>query len=127
MVKHEGTLSVLWGAEISEQLSAEDKSASLARYIKIGKTTAKDVGQQIGERPTVAVGAELDKALQGAFTRRIPKPAGARRCLTNDHLSAETRRPTAGAEGAPRRSAARLRTRRRQAPNNRNQTTPPRQ
>ncbi|MGW5679259.1 telomere-associated protein Tap [Streptomyces sp. NPDC003860] len=45
MVKHEGTQSVLWGAEILEQLAADGKVANLARYIKTGEVTAKDTGE----------------------------------------------------------------------------------
>ncbi|MDQ1005579.1 hypothetical protein QFZ82_000063 [Streptomyces sp. V4I23] len=45
MVKHEGTQSVLWGADMLEQLGAPDKVASLARYIKTGEVTAKDTGE----------------------------------------------------------------------------------
>ncbi|MEV8628576.1 helix-turn-helix transcriptional regulator [Streptomyces sp. NPDC051079] len=45
MVKHEGTQSVLWGAQIAEQLGTDGKAANLARYIKTGETTAKDDGQ----------------------------------------------------------------------------------
>ncbi|PKW00374.1 DNA-binding transcriptional regulator, XRE-family HTH domain [Streptomyces sp. 1222.5] len=45
MVKHEGTQSVLWGAEVQEQLNADGKIANLARYIKTGEITAKDSGE----------------------------------------------------------------------------------
>ncbi|WP_405763978.1 helix-turn-helix domain-containing protein [Streptomyces sp. NBC_00080] len=45
MVKHEGTQSVLWGADVLEQLAADDKTANLARYIKTGEVTAKDTGE----------------------------------------------------------------------------------
>ncbi|MFI8194722.1 telomere-associated protein Tap [Streptomyces sp. NPDC085946] len=45
MVKHEGTQSVLWGADILEQLSADGHVANLARYIKTGEVTAKDTGE----------------------------------------------------------------------------------
>ncbi|MFC8208801.1 telomere-associated protein Tap [[Kitasatospora] papulosa] len=45
MVKHEGTQSVLWGADVLEQLGGDGKTANLARYIKTGKVTAKDTGE----------------------------------------------------------------------------------
>lgn len=45
MVKHEGTQSVLWGADVLEQLSADGKVANLARYIKTGEVTARDTGE----------------------------------------------------------------------------------
>ncbi|GCB53519.1 helix-turn-helix transcriptional regulator [Streptomyces sp. NL15-2K] len=45
MVKHEGTQSVLWGADVLEQLDADGKTANLARYIKTGEVTAKDTGE----------------------------------------------------------------------------------
>ncbi|MET8182363.1 helix-turn-helix transcriptional regulator [Streptomyces sp. NPDC005336] len=45
MVKHEGTQSVLWGADALEQLGADGKVANLARYIKTGEVTAKDTGE----------------------------------------------------------------------------------
>ncbi|MFI8834894.1 telomere-associated protein Tap [Streptomyces afghaniensis] len=45
MVKHEGTQSVLWGADVLEQLSADGHVANLARYIKTGEVAAKDTGE----------------------------------------------------------------------------------
>ncbi|MFJ2202869.1 telomere-associated protein Tap [Streptomyces violaceusniger] len=45
MVKHEGTQSVLWGADVLEQLGADGKVANLARYIKTGEVTTKDTGE----------------------------------------------------------------------------------
>lgn len=45
MVKHEGTQSVLWGAEVLERLGADGHVANLARYIKTGEVTAKDTGE----------------------------------------------------------------------------------
>jgi agmatine/peptidylarginine deiminase len=45
MVKHEGTRSVLWGANVLEQLGADGHVANLARYIKTGEVTAKDTGE----------------------------------------------------------------------------------
>ncbi|CAL9336712.1 hypothetical protein SUDANB58_00181 [Streptomyces sp. enrichment culture] len=45
MVKHEGTQSVLWGADVLEQLGQDGKVANLARYIKTGEVTAKDGGE----------------------------------------------------------------------------------
>ncbi|CAL9610551.1 hypothetical protein SUDANB6_05641 [Streptomyces sp. enrichment culture] len=45
MVKHEGTQSVLWGADVLEQLGQDGKVANLARYIKTGEVAAKDVGE----------------------------------------------------------------------------------
>ncbi|MFF7115407.1 telomere-associated protein Tap [Streptomyces albogriseolus] len=45
MVKHEGTQSVLWGANVLEQLGADGHVANLARYIKTGEVTAKDTGE----------------------------------------------------------------------------------
>ena len=45
MVKHEGTQSVLWGADVLERLDADGKTANLARYIKTGEVTAKDTGE----------------------------------------------------------------------------------
>ncbi|WP_432110586.1 telomere-associated protein Tap [Streptomyces sp. AA1529] len=45
MVKHEGTQSVLWGAEVLEQLAGDGHVANLARYIKTGEVTAKDTGE----------------------------------------------------------------------------------
>lgn len=45
MVKHEGTQSVLWGADVLEQLGADGHVANLARYIKTGEVTAKDTGK----------------------------------------------------------------------------------
>ncbi|MGW0500991.1 telomere-associated protein Tap [Streptomyces sp. NPDC003007] len=45
MVKHEGTQSVLWGADVLEQLDADGKTANLARYIKTGEVTAKGTGE----------------------------------------------------------------------------------
>ncbi|RRQ72578.1 transcriptional regulator [Streptomyces griseofuscus] len=45
MVKHEGTQSVLWGADILEQLAGDGHVANLARYIKTGEVTAKDTGE----------------------------------------------------------------------------------
>ncbi|MET8816452.1 helix-turn-helix domain-containing protein [Streptomyces sp. NPDC004549] len=45
MVKHEGTQSVLWGANVLEQLTTGGKTANLARYIKTGEVTAKNTGE----------------------------------------------------------------------------------
>ncbi|MFF8403928.1 telomere-associated protein Tap [Streptomyces sp. NPDC015684] len=45
MVKHEGTQSVLWGADVLEQLTGDGHVANLARYIKSGEVTAKDTGE----------------------------------------------------------------------------------
>lgn len=45
MVKHEGTQSVLWGANILEQLAGDGHVANLARYIKTGEVTAKHTGE----------------------------------------------------------------------------------
>ncbi|MDX5570547.1 helix-turn-helix transcriptional regulator [Streptomyces sp. ID05-04B] len=45
MVKHEGTQSVLWGADVLEQLAGDGHVANLARYIKTGEVTAKDTGE----------------------------------------------------------------------------------
>ncbi|MFF9063117.1 telomere-associated protein Tap [Streptomyces sp. NPDC014882] len=46
MVKHEGTQSVLWGADVLEQLAADGGHvANLARYIKTGEVSAKDTGE----------------------------------------------------------------------------------
>ncbi|MEW2325339.1 helix-turn-helix transcriptional regulator [Streptomyces griseoincarnatus] len=45
MVKHEGTQSVLWGAEVLEQLAGDGHVANLARYIKTGEVTARDTGE----------------------------------------------------------------------------------
>ncbi|MFI9358515.1 telomere-associated protein Tap [Streptomyces lydicus] len=45
MVKHEGTQSVLWGADVLEQLGTDGKVANLARYIKTGEVSAKDTGE----------------------------------------------------------------------------------
>ncbi|TVL87792.1 telomere-associated protein Tap [Streptomyces sp. SAJ15] len=45
MVKHEGTQTVLWGAEVHEQLNSDGKVANLARYIKDGQVTARDNGE----------------------------------------------------------------------------------
>ncbi|MFG3187073.1 telomere-associated protein Tap [Streptomyces nigra] len=45
MVKHEGTQSVLWGANVLEQLSGDGHVANLARYIKTGEVTARDTGE----------------------------------------------------------------------------------
>ncbi|CAM5648434.1 telomere-associated protein Tap [Streptomyces viridochromogenes] len=45
MVKHEGTQSVLWGANVLEQLAGGGHVANLARYIKTGEVTAKDTGE----------------------------------------------------------------------------------
>ncbi|MEU5099763.1 helix-turn-helix transcriptional regulator [Streptomyces sp. NPDC020996] len=45
MVKHEGTQSMLWGADVLEQLSADGHVANLARYIKTGVVTARDTGE----------------------------------------------------------------------------------
>lgn len=45
MVKHEGTQSVLWGAEVLEQLDADGHVANLARYIKTGEHAARDTGE----------------------------------------------------------------------------------
>ncbi|MCL7382523.1 helix-turn-helix transcriptional regulator [Streptomyces sp. 35G-GA-8] len=45
MVKHEGTQSVLWGADVLEQLGADGKVANLARYIKTGEVSGKDTGE----------------------------------------------------------------------------------
>ncbi|MDX2540044.1 telomere-associated protein Tap [Streptomyces scabiei] len=45
MVKHEGTQSMLWGADVLEQLGADGHVANLARYIKTGEVTAKDTGE----------------------------------------------------------------------------------
>ncbi|MER7498005.1 helix-turn-helix transcriptional regulator [Streptomyces pharetrae] len=45
MVKHEGTQSVLWGANVLEQLGADGHVANLARYIKTGEVTATDTGE----------------------------------------------------------------------------------
>ncbi|MEU7428782.1 helix-turn-helix transcriptional regulator [Streptomyces sp. NPDC040750] len=45
MVKHEGTQSVLWGANVLEELAGEGHVANLARYIKTGEVTAKDTGE----------------------------------------------------------------------------------
>ncbi|TCR15914.1 helix-turn-helix transcriptional regulator [Streptomyces sp. BK205] len=45
MVKHEGTQSVLWGANVLEQLAGDGHVANLARYIKTGEVTAQDTGE----------------------------------------------------------------------------------
>ncbi|MGW0298111.1 telomere-associated protein Tap [Streptomyces anthocyanicus] len=45
MVKHEGTQSVLWGADVLERLGADGHVANLARYIKTGEVTARDTGE----------------------------------------------------------------------------------
>ncbi|MCQ0003283.1 telomere-associated protein Tap [Streptomyces sudanensis] len=45
MVKHEGTQSVLWGADVLEQLAGDGHVANLARYIKTGEVTTKDTGE----------------------------------------------------------------------------------
>ncbi|MFI9283750.1 transcriptional regulator, partial [Streptomyces sp. NPDC053076] len=45
MVKHEGTQSVLWGADVLEQLANDGHVANLARYIKTGEVSAKDTGE----------------------------------------------------------------------------------
>ncbi|WP_031029900.1 telomere-associated protein Tap [Streptomyces albus] len=45
MVKHEGTQSVLWGADVLEQLSADGRVANLARHIKTGEHAARDTGE----------------------------------------------------------------------------------
>ncbi|MFE9839137.1 telomere-associated protein Tap [Streptomyces sp. NPDC005551] len=45
MVKHEGTRSVLWGADVLEQLDGDGRVANLARYIKTGEVSAKDTGE----------------------------------------------------------------------------------
>lgn len=45
MVKHEGTQSVLWGADVLEQLAGDGHVVNLARYIKTGEVTAKDTGE----------------------------------------------------------------------------------
>ncbi|BDM74867.1 transcriptional regulator (plasmid) [Streptomyces nigrescens] len=45
MVKHEGTQSVLWGAEVLEQLADDNRVANLARYIKTGEISSKDTGE----------------------------------------------------------------------------------
>ncbi|XHM65359.1 hypothetical protein ACE6JH_35615 [Streptomyces nigra] len=45
MVKHEGTQSVLWGANVLEKLAGDGHVANLARYIKTGEVTAKDTGE----------------------------------------------------------------------------------
>ncbi|MGW2892457.1 telomere-associated protein Tap [Streptomyces griseoruber] len=45
MVKHEGTQSVLWGADVLERLGADGHVANLARYIKTGEVTAQDTGE----------------------------------------------------------------------------------
>ncbi len=45
MVKHEGTQSVLWGADVLERLAKDGHVANLARYIKTGEVTAKDTGE----------------------------------------------------------------------------------
>ncbi|MGW4435186.1 telomere-associated protein Tap [Streptomyces sp. NPDC004596] len=45
MVKHEGTQSVLWGANVLEQLAGDGHVANLARYIKTGEVSAKDTGE----------------------------------------------------------------------------------
>ncbi|MET8583462.1 helix-turn-helix transcriptional regulator [Streptomyces collinus] len=45
MVKHEGTQSVLWGANVLEELAGDGHVANLARYIKTGEVTAKDTGE----------------------------------------------------------------------------------
>ncbi|MER6037368.1 helix-turn-helix transcriptional regulator [Streptomyces sp. NPDC001835] len=45
MVKHEGTQSVLWGANVLEELAGDGHVANLARYIKTGEITAKDTGE----------------------------------------------------------------------------------
>ncbi|MFF0383009.1 telomere-associated protein Tap [Streptomyces sp. NPDC004286] len=45
LVKHEGTQSVLWGANVLEQLAGDGHVANLARYIKTGEVTAKDTGE----------------------------------------------------------------------------------
>ncbi|MFI2644392.1 telomere-associated protein Tap [Streptomyces sp. NPDC018610] len=45
MVKHEGTQSVLWGADVLEKLAGDGHVANLARYIKSGEVTARDTGE----------------------------------------------------------------------------------
>ncbi|WP_062218294.1 helix-turn-helix transcriptional regulator [Streptomyces sp. NBRC 109706] len=45
MVKHEGTQSVLWGADVLEQLGADGHVANLARYIKTGEVSTRDTGE----------------------------------------------------------------------------------
>ncbi|MEV5801790.1 hypothetical protein [Streptomyces collinus] len=45
MVKHEGTQSVLWGADVLERLAGDGHVANLARYIKTGEVTTTDTGE----------------------------------------------------------------------------------
>ncbi|MET9116651.1 helix-turn-helix domain-containing protein [Streptomyces longwoodensis] len=45
MVKHEGTQSLLWGANVLEQLAGDGHVGNLARYIKTGEVTTKDTGE----------------------------------------------------------------------------------
>lgn len=45
MVKHEGTQSVLWGAEKSEELGGDGHVANLARYIRTGRADGPDTGK----------------------------------------------------------------------------------
>ncbi|MER5881127.1 helix-turn-helix transcriptional regulator [Streptomyces sp. NPDC001910] len=45
MVKHEGTQSVLWGAQMFEKLGGDGHVANLARNIKTGQTGGPDTGE----------------------------------------------------------------------------------
>lgn len=45
MVKHEGTQSLQWGAEKSEELGGDGHVANLARYIKTGRADSPDTGK----------------------------------------------------------------------------------
>ncbi|WP_408996696.1 hypothetical protein [Streptomyces scabiei] len=62
---------MLWGADVREQLGADGHVANLARYVQDRR------GHRQGQRrirsvtAMVTVGEELDKAVQGAFTRPI--------------------------------------------------------
>ncbi|WP_240003304.1 hypothetical protein, partial [Streptomyces cinnamoneus] len=96
MVKHEGTQSVLWGAEVHERLGTKDgKVANLARYIKTARSPPR-TPENRRRGPMVTVGEGLDKAVQGAFTRPPPSPP-APRCATWSSSTAqhEGRRPAA--------------------------------
>lgn len=89
MAKHEGTQSVLWGADVLERLGADGKAANLARHVRTGEVTAPE---NRGTGSMVTVGEELDKAVQGAFTRPVPKSAGAQmRYLVRQHQGSTRR------------------------------------
>ncbi|XHM65361.1 telomere-protecting terminal protein Tpg [Streptomyces nigra] len=87
MVKHEGTQSVLWGANVLEK-PAGDGTCRQPRPLHQDRRSHRQGHRRVeGAGSVVTIGEGLDKAVQGAFTRPSRSQRG-RRCVT---WSASTR------------------------------------